>query len=142
VELVAMIEFNGMDMIVQHRPPDVSVRRALAAALAVSEQRVVVIDDVSDYPETGSADVVCVSSPLEGEFTGLLSIQAERLVVPCETHEQLMQRLCNVLGTQCLVPDDEQDSPYLMWSISPGATPRKIGLDPVAFDDGRYVIAR
>jgi len=137
-----MIEFNGIDIIVQHRPPDVSVRRALSAALVVSEERVVVIDDVSDYPEAGAADIVCVSSPLEGEFTGLLSIQVERLVVPCDTHEQLMRRLCDVLGTQCLVPDDEQENPYLMWSISPGAAPRKIGLDPVAFDDGRYIIAR
>lgn len=136
-----MMEFNGIDIVVRYRPSDVSVRRALAAALAVSEGRVVVLDDVIHYPEVGAADIVCVSSPLEGEFTGLLSIQAERLVVPCETHEQLMRRLCDVLGTQCLVPDDEQKNPYLMWSFSPGAAPRKIGLDPVAFDDGRYVIA-
>lgn len=137
-----MIEFNGIDIIVQHRPPDVSVRRALAAALAVSEERVVVIGDVSDYPEVGAAGVVCVASPLEGEFTGLLSIQVERLVVPCDTHEQLVRRFCDALGTQCLVPDDEQKDPYLMWAISPGAAPRKVGLDPVAFDDGQYIIAR
>ncbi|HEX8110292.1 MAG TPA: hypothetical protein VF516_21320 [Kofleriaceae bacterium] len=137
-----MTEFNGIDIVVQHRSPDASVRRALAAALAVSEERVVVIDDLSNYPEAGAADIVCVSSALKGEFTGLLSIQVERLAVPCETHEQLMRRLCDALGTQCLVPDDKQDNPYLMWSISPGAAPRKIGLDPVAFDEGRYVIAR
>lgn len=83
-----------------------------------------------------------MSSPLEGEFDGLLSIQVERLVVPCDTHEQLMRRLCNALGTQCLVPDDEQENPYLMWLISPGAAPRKIGLDSIAFDVGRYIIAR
>ena len=137
-----MIEFNGIDIIVQYRPPHVSVRRALAAALWVSEERVVVIDDVSDYPEAGAADIVCVSSPVEGEFAGLLSIQVERLVVPCDTHEQLVRRLCDALDTQCLVPDNERENPYLMWWISPGFAPRKIGIDPVAFDEGRYVVAR
>jgi hypothetical protein len=83
-----------------------------------------------------------VSSSLEGEFTDLLSIQVERLMMPCDTPEELMRRLCDALGTQCLVPDNEQEDPYLMWAISPGVAPRKIGLDPVAFDDGRYIVAR
>ena len=40
-----MIEFNGIDMIVQHRPPDVSVRRALAAYPPVREAVVAARED-------------------------------------------------------------------------------------------------
>lgn len=35
VERVAMIEFNGIDIVVRHRTDDARVRRALAAALGV-----------------------------------------------------------------------------------------------------------
>jgi hypothetical protein len=64
-----MIEFNGIDMIVLHRMADTVVCRGLTAALHVPESRVALIDDVSDYPESGDADVFCVSSSVDGEFT-------------------------------------------------------------------------
>jgi hypothetical protein len=70
-----MIEFNGIDIILQHRLDDDCVRRTLAAALRVPEGRVALIDDVSDYPNAGDADVVGVASSVGGEFTHLLSIQ-------------------------------------------------------------------
>ena len=72
----------------------------------------------------------------------MLSIQVERLALPYDTHAQMMQRLCEVLGTQCLVPYDDDVDPYSMWSVSPGDQPRKVSLDPVALNEGRYVIAR
>jgi hypothetical protein len=136
-----MIEFNGIDILVRHRPDDASVLRALAAALGVPEGRVALIDDVSEYPKPDAADVVCVSSSLEGDFTGLLSIQVEHLTLPYDTREQLVQRLCELLDAQCLIPEEEEN-PYIMWLVSPEAASCKIALDPIAFDEGQYVIAR
>ena len=135
-----MIEFNGIDIIVQHRMDDTVVRRGLAAALRVPESRVALIDDVSDYPEAGDADVVCVSSSVDGEFTRLLSVQADRLTLPYDTRAELMRVLCDVIGTKYLTPDDDSVDPYVMWFVSPGTDPVKVGLDSVALDDGRYVI--
>lgn len=137
-----MIEFNGIDIILQHRLDDDRVRRALAAVLRAPEGRVALIEDVSHYPEAGDADVVCVSSSVEGEFAQLLSIQVDRLTLPYDMHAQLRQALCETLGTQYLTPDDDDVNPYFMWLVSPGTMPGKVGLDPVALDEGRYVIAR
>ena len=135
-----MIEFSGIDVVAQRQMSDVHVRRALAAALGVPEQRAALIDDMIDYPDPGAADVVCVSSPVGGEFASLLSIQTGRLELPYGTHMELVQRLCDLLQTQCLVPHADVD-PYVMWLIAPGASPRKVALDPTALDEGRYLIA-
>lgn len=137
-----MIEFNGLDIVVQHRMDDDNTRQALAIALGLPEERIALINDVSDYPEAGAADVVCVSSSVDGEFACLLSLQVEHLTLPYDARGQLLQRLCELLGTQCLVPCDGDADPYIMWSISPGKQPGKVALDAIALDEGRYVIAR
>ncbi len=137
-----MIEFQGVDIVVQKRPADAGVRQALAVTLGVPEGRVALVDDLSDYPEAGAADVVCVRSSVEGEFSDLLSIQADRLTAPYETALQLVARLGELLGAECLVPDEDSQNPYLMWLILPGSAPLKVALDTIAFDRGQYVIAR
>ena len=137
-----MIEFSGMDIIVKQPMPDEHVRQALASALRVSPERIALIDDVSHYPDRQDVDIVCVSSSVEGEFAQLISIQVGRATLPYETTAQLMQLICEQLGTQYITPDDENENPYVMWVVSPGALPRRIGLDPVALDNGRYVISR
>ena len=137
-----MIEFSGMDIIVQHRVADDRVRRALAEALHVPEERVALIDDSCHCPKARESDVVCVCSLVEGEFTYLLSIQIEWVILPYDNNVQLMQRLCEVLGVQYLAPDDDDVDPYMMWLVSPEVVPSKVGLDPVAFDEDRYVISR
>jgi hypothetical protein len=83
-----------------------------------------------------------VASSVEGEFTHLLSIQAEQLALPYETRARLMQALAEALGTQYITPDDDDEDPYFMWLISPGVERGKVGLEPIALDEGRYVIAR
>jgi hypothetical protein len=142
MESVAMIEFNGIDIIIQHQVDEGRVRRALAAALHVPEGHVALINDISHYPKAGDAEIVCVSSQVEGEFANLLSIQVDRTPLPYDTHAQLMQALCERLGVQYITPDDDDVDPYVMWFVSPGAVPRRVGLDPIALDEGRYVIAR
>ena len=141
MECVAMIEFSGIDIILERQINDTSIRQALAASLGVPENRVIVIDDMSKYPESAAADVVCVTSSVEGEFIQLLSVQAGRLLLPYDEPLALIQSLCELLGTRCLAPDDDAD-PYCMWLISPGTARGRIQIDPIAFDDDRYVISR
>lgn len=137
-----MIEFSGMDIIVKQPMPDEHIRLAISSVLHVPEERVAMIDDMTHYPERQDADAVCVSSSVEGEFSRLLSIQAGLSMLPYETHTQFLQSLCEQLGTQYITPDDQDDNPYVMWLVSPGTTPGRIGLDPVALDEGRYIISR
>jgi len=136
-----MIEFSGIDIVLERQINDAGIRQALVASLGIPENRVIVIDDTSKYPESAAADVVCVISSVEGEFTQLLSVQTGRLLLPYDAPLALIQSLCEALGTRCLAPDDDAD-PYCMWLISPGTTPGRIEIDPIAFDDDRYVISR
>jgi hypothetical protein len=111
MEVVAMIDCNGMDIVIQHDLGDEVVRRALAATFLVPEGRISIIDDVGDYPRSGDFDVVCVSSQVEGEFARLLSIQSNHVALPYETRAQLTQALCEHLGIQYITPDDDDADP-------------------------------
>jgi hypothetical protein len=142
LEVVAVIDFNGIDIVIQHDLGDEVVRRALAETFLVPEGRISLINDIGDYPRSEDFDVVCVSSQVEGEFARLLSIQSNHVALPYETRAQLTQALCEHLGIQYITPDDDDTDPYFMWLISPGGAPSRVGLDPVAFDEDRYVIAR
>lgn len=135
-----MIEFSGADLVLEKNVDDASLRRALASCLNVPEDRVAVIDDVGQYPEPSLADVVGVTSRVSGEFSRLVSIQSKTLELPYDRLLAPLQRLCEVLGTRCLAPDDGSD-PYVMWLLAPGDHPKLVGVDPVSLDENRYVVA-
>ena len=134
-----MIEFNGTDLIIEKTVDNATFRRALASSLELPEDRVVVIDDVGQYPEPSAADVVCVTSAVSGQFSKLVSIQAETCRLPHDTALDLMRQLCELLDTRLLVPDQGLN-PFCMWLLAPGEAPRQVGMDPVAMDEDRYVL--
>jgi hypothetical protein len=140
MERVAMIEFKGIDLVFQRLTDRASLRRALAASMQFPEDRVSVIDDMSEYPDRAAADVVCITTPLEGDYSTMVSIQNEPIVLPYDSHLSLAQHICELLDTQCLAADEGAD-PYLMWLLSPRAAAQRVALDTVALDDGRYEIA-
>lgn len=134
-----MIDFEGVDVVVEDDRDDSSVRRAIGSALGVPESRVVVIADVSQYPNPESADVVVVTSLAGGQFAKVLSIQTSRRSLPYENPLDPMQRLCDELGTRCLVPDDSAN-PYSMWLVTRDEAPQRVGLAADELDEDRYVI--
>jgi hypothetical protein len=139
MERVKMIEFDGTDLIIVKMVDNATLRRALASSLAIPEDRIAVIDDVAQYPESSVADVVCVTSPVSGQFSKLVSIQTKTCRLPHDSSLDLMRQICEPLDTRCLVPD-EGLNPYCMWLFVPGEAPRQVGLDPVAMDEDRYVL--
>jgi hypothetical protein len=141
MERVAMIEFKGIDLVFQRLTDHASLRRALVASLQVAEDRVSVVDDMSEYPDRATTDVVGVTTPLEGDYSTMVSIQNEPIALPYDSSLSLVQHVCELLDTQCLAPD-EGANPYLMWLVSPKAAARRVALDPVALDEGRYEIVQ
>jgi len=137
-----MMEFNGLDLLVEKPIDEAALCRAIAATLGVPEGRVTVIDDISNYPASEDADVVCVVSSVEGEFSLLVSIQVNKLALPYENTVALTQCLAEQLSAACLIPDEDDVDPYNMWLVLPGSEPRRVGVDPVALDQDRYVISR
>jgi len=134
-----MIEFKGIDLVFQRLTDHASLRRALAGSIQVPEDRVSVIDDPSQYPDRAAADVVGVATPLEGNYSTMVSIQNEPMVLPYDSPLSLVQRICELLDTQCLAPDEGVD-PYVMWLVTPRTTAQRVQLDPVALDEGHYDI--
>ncbi len=140
MESGTLIEFRGVDIVVERQVDDVRVRLALAQSLLVSEHRVAMIGEIENYPERRTADVVCVASPVEGDFSRILSIQTERLTLPYDTTVELVQRLGRILQTRCLVPNEGLD-PYVMWLVSPDGSSERVELDVAAFDEDRYILS-
>lgn len=135
-----MVEFRGIDVVIERVASDDEIKTALASALSVSQERVAVIDDVAKYPEVSAADVVCVVSPTRGGFASILSIDATCITLPGEDNFGPAQGIAENLRTRCLIPDDGPN-PYVMWLISLNQSPRQVSLDVAALDEDRYVIA-
>jgi hypothetical protein len=139
MEKNTMIEFGGVDIVAQRRPDDDRLRSALAVIFGIPEDRVLLIEDVSGYVESSTADAVCLSSPVEGQFVCLLSIDITRRVLPYDTCAQMLRRLCELLNISFLAPDEGID-PYIFWLYSAGSVPVRVGIDTDAFDHNRYLI--
>lgn len=134
-----MIEFNGIDILLDRRLGADQIRQGVAAVLSVEPCRVSVIDDVADYPERGSADVVSVVTPTSGEFAAVVSIQCEPMTLPFVNVWEVVEQLSAVLEAKVLVPSDGPD-PYLMWLVQPDLPRRLVSLDADALEDDRYEI--
>ena len=134
-----MIQFTGVDVILEDDLSDPVVGRAVASFLGVDAVRVAVIDHGDEYPDHASADVVCVTAGVAGELSRLVSIQTAPIALPDQTSLDARQRLCELLRTRCLIPDEGPD-PYCMWLLAPGMPPRQVGVDPDALEEGRYVL--
>jgi hypothetical protein len=140
LESRTVIEFKGIDVVAERKIDSAEIRHALMESLSVVEERIIVIYDMGDYPQSGAADVVCVISPVDGEFSSLLSIQTDGLTLPYNGVLELVQRLAEILRTRCLVPDEGLD-PYVMWLASPGQPVQRVGLDVAALNEDRYVVS-
>jgi hypothetical protein len=134
-----MTSLVGFDLVVERVVDAEVIRAALAKVFALPAERISIIDDLANYPERGAADIVCVVSPVIGEFAALLSIQSEPLQVPAETPLDVARVLAAVLGTRCLLPRDGVN-PFLMWLVLPDSTASGVALDPEALAEERYVI--
>jgi len=127
-----------MDVVAEKPVGTETLKRVLAKVLSVSARRIAVIDDMANYPERTSADVVCVITPVAGQYSVMLSIQCNPLDL-ADGPIELGQRLAVELGFRFLLPDDGPD-PYVMWMVQPDAPAQTVFLEPEALDGERYVI--
>ncbi len=135
-----MIDFAGVDLIIEKAGNVGVIRGALAKVFALPAHRISIIDDLANYPERNAADIVCVVTPIAGEFAAILSIQNAKMYVPADTLVDVARRLASALGTRCLLPQ-EGVNPYLMWMVLPDSTASAVALDPDALADERYVLS-
>lgn len=134
-----MIDFSGVDIVLEKRLEADVFKEALSKILSLPVHRISVIDDIDRYPERGTADVVCVISPVAGQFAAVLSIQNGPIRLPLETPLEVTQQLASALKLKCLTPKEGVD-PYLMWLVLPDSTPAAVALDPKALDEERYIV--
>jgi hypothetical protein len=135
-----MIMFSGIDILLDQTLGRDQLCHGVSAVLSVPAARVAVIHDVAQYPERGTADIVCVVTPTTGDFVELVSIQCETMVLRDVTVIDLVQRLASQLQAKILAPVDGPD-PYLMWLVEPHREPRHVGLNVAALDQNRYELS-
>jgi hypothetical protein len=135
-----MISFDGMDILLESEVTSSDLAGSLATALGISLRHILVVDDLERCPETSEEDVVCVTSPAQGQFTIGLSIHCRQRTLPYESALELVEQLATALGRRCLASDDDVN-PYTWWLVEPGQPTRKVHLDTAALDKDRYVLA-
>jgi hypothetical protein len=135
----AMMTFRGVDLILEHSVDTEKLRQALQSVFAVPAECISIINDITQYPKQEDAQIVCVMTPVAGDFTLLLSIQANLVLKGSEDMLALVQLICNDLGCRCLTPDEGPD-PYTVWVITPYAPPQRAQLDVMQLDQNRHVL--
>lgn len=133
-----MNTFHGMDVVAEKPVNPEILQRALATVLSVPTHRIAVINDTANYPERAAADVVCVITPIAGQYSVMFSIQCDPLDL-ADAPIDIGRRLAVELGFRCLLPDDRPD-PYTMWMVQPGAPAMPVFLDSDALENEQYVI--
>lgn len=133
--------FKGVDLLIDCLASFDSLKVALETSLGVARERIFVISDMADYPRRNKADLVCVVTSLKGEFHALLSLQTDGIEADYSTLSEPIQRICNILGCRCLLPDVGPE-PYSMLLLSDNMPPERVELDPEALDQGRYILKR
>lgn len=133
------MRFHGVDVLTQSRVEAGRLRQGVASVLSLEGHRVSVIRDVACYPERGAADVVCVVTPIQGDFSDSVSIQCDPIEAPVSSIIEFAQRLSVALGSAVLVPDEGHD-PYVMWHVDLSGGCRKVSLDESALESDTYKV--
>jgi hypothetical protein len=125
--------FSGVDIVFARPVPERDLERGVSALLGVPSFRVVVVvvAGAADYPAMESAEVVCVSTAVEGDFTQLVSIHCQPRELRDHTSVSFAQRLAEALSIPCIVPDE---------GLAPCSA--ILRLDDEAFSEDRYVLAK
>lgn len=134
-----MIEFRGIDIVLDRSPGKDRIRDSIAVVLSVEPARVAVVHDMRHYPEQRTADVVCVVTPTSGDFAEVVSIQCESMKLGFGHALEVVSQLSSILPARILAPDDSPD-PYRMWLVEPSRTPVRVALNETALDAERYEI--
>jgi hypothetical protein len=132
-----MFTFQGIDVVLSERVEPLRLQACLASVLAIPALEIAIIDDVADYP--AEPRVVCVTSPVDGEFRELVSIQHAPLQVEVDTLAELMAKLARSLGTSLLFPD-EDINPFTVYVVGADGSQRRASLVPDALDRGTYLL--
>jgi hypothetical protein len=131
--------FSGVDVLVERSQSLGAVEETVSELLGVAKERVVAIEDFSDYPAEDGVDVVCVVSETRGDFRCLVSIQTKPLEIEFKDNPSMALALALALRCRCLIPDAALD-PYTMLLAHPEGRIEQVALEPEEFDRERYVV--
>lgn len=127
---------TSIDVLFESDYADAHVREAVAEVVGVSGEKVLVIHDVSEYPQLVSEQVVCLINNFPEGFRQLLTIDCRKNL----NVENVVCRLSSILSVRCLLPAD-QPNPFAMRLILPDGEVSDVYVDVSALDDrGVYIL--
>jgi hypothetical protein len=138
MEDTQMNNFNGLDIVTERRVEETTIRRAIAVALSLPEERISVTNNITPSP-MAPYDAVCTRTAINGQFAEILAIQCKKRDLPQLSELEVFTQLAHMLGVRCLMAD-EGPNPYIMWASDSGSAPTRVSMDPVSLDENHYNI--
>jgi hypothetical protein len=120
------------DLHLEGEPAHAEIRRALARAFGLDDERIVLVSEVCDMPAPSPSIVACVVRSRGGQFRVSLEIYpGEPTAVP---EAEFASRVCRELGCRCLISDDSLN-PYRWLLVTAEAEPQPVQVSPLHLDD-------
>jgi len=126
----------GIDFLVESEYSDDLLSTAIATVLQINSEDVLVIHDLSEYPQTGGGQVVCNVQRFKEGFLQSVSFD-------CQHDFDVDQFICGIaatLKTQCLVPSNDPN-PYAMRLFTADGEVADVFVDASTLDNkGVYLL--
>ncbi len=118
------------DMVINCRPEKVKIISALAKVFDIREDKI----DVTDAIENAKFDrsIICVLFELSGHFRLMLSFYLDLKV---DNDISLVAQICNELGCEALITNDNTEDPYSMFLVDGEGKSCEVNLDLDRLDE-------
>ncbi|MBU1219014.1 hypothetical protein KKF34_02025 [Myxococcota bacterium] len=133
-----MIKFTGFDIIIGRLVDEETLIQIFSNLFSISKERISIISDLSILlDDNQNPDIVCLYSPVYGDFLELLQISCN-LELNFSSEFEILTLLADRFQTKCIISDDSFN-PFAMWCAVPGNNKVElVMLNPHKIDDNYY----
>lgn len=132
-----MIKFYGFDILIGRLVDEETLIQIFSNVFSISKERISITSDLSFLLNNQNPDIVCLRSPVYGDFFEQLSISCN-LELKFSSEFEILTLLADRFQTKCIISDDSIN-PFTMWCAVPGNNKVElVMLNPHKIDEDYY----